>query len=1117
MLPRQPYRGSVRKLVLAFDVGTTYSAISYCILDPGEVPKIEPVTRYPAQEHSGGNSKIPSILYYDSNGTVRAIGAEARQEHIVERAEEEGWTKLEWFVSQIMENLAANHITDDDIPPLPRGKNAVEVLGDFMQYLFRCARSYIEEAHPSGSHLWRSLENRIEFVLTHPNGWEGPQQKQIRLAAALGGLIPSTEDGMARVHLLTEGEASLHYCVANILASDAFSPGQGVVVIDAGGGTLDLSAYSMTLSPTLIEEIAAAECRLQGSVFVTRRAHGLLQEKLSGSRFGTPDVVQQMTDIFDSTTKLRFRNPEDPSYIKFGTVRDKDPQHDIRNGQLKLSGQDVAKLFEPSISGIIEAFENQRKAAGTPITFVFFVGGFAASDWMFAKLQAYFQSLGISFSRPDNHCNKAVADGAVSYFIDHLVSSRVSRFTYGTECSVPFNPFDMEHRARQKEGTRVSEQQEFSETFAIRRYNQAACNQVEVGIMSYRGFLLKPDWMDIERNTSKIAEKLTPKRSAEGSTYYAMEIKVILLLGLTELKAVISWEDGVSTMSFQRVATLVTYLLGYRFPAQEHVGGDCKIPSIICYDPDGAVRAVGAEAMQEYIEEEVEENGWVKLEWWKLHLRPRTMASSHITDQDIPALPRNKTAIQVLADFMHYLHQCAKKYIKESQANGEDMLRSVEHTTEFVLSHPNGWEGPQQTQIRNAAVMAGLVPDTPEGRSRIYLVTEGEASLHYCLGSGLAADGFQDDEGVVIVDAGGGTIDVSAYHMATAPSFEEIAPAECRLQGSIFVSRRAKAMLREKLRGSQFGGDDMVSHMAAIFDSTTKQRFGNENDPAYIKFGTTKDKDPSFNIRSGQLKLMGSDVATLFEPSALAIIEAIEEQRHVATKTIRTVFLVGGFAASEWLFTRLQNHLRPLGLDFCRPDSHTAKAVADGAVAFFLDHRVSARVAKFTYGTRCATQFDRNDPQHKLRASMAVPRPSGRTVLPNAFSAILTKGTAVSETKEFSKNFITEVVDRSACDMITTEIVCYRGDSPNPRWTDSEPGMFSTLCNVHADTSKVARTISPRRGYAGLQFFRQEFSIVLMFGLTELQAQLSWKEDVSASRDLAPRWVILMHARRLGG
>jgi len=60
-------------------------------------------------------------------------------------------------------------------------------------------------------------------------------------------------------------------------------------------------------------------------------------------------------------------------------------------------------------------------------------------------------------------------------------------------------------------------------------------------------------------------------------------------------------------------------------------------------------------------------------------------------------------------------------------------------------------------------------------------------------------------------------------------------------------------------------------------------------------------------------------------------------------------------------------------------------------------------------------------------------------------------------------------------------------------------GMFSTLCNVHADTSNVASTISPRRGYAGLQFYRQQFSIILMFGLTELQAQLSWTENVSIS------------------
>jgi hypothetical protein len=46
MPPLKPYGGAYRKIVLAFDVGTTYSGIGYAILDPGEVPKIQGVTRY---------------------------------------------------------------------------------------------------------------------------------------------------------------------------------------------------------------------------------------------------------------------------------------------------------------------------------------------------------------------------------------------------------------------------------------------------------------------------------------------------------------------------------------------------------------------------------------------------------------------------------------------------------------------------------------------------------------------------------------------------------------------------------------------------------------------------------------------------------------------------------------------------------------------------------------------------------------------------------------------------------------------------------------------------------------------------------------------------------------
>lgn len=118
---RQPYHGTHRKLVLAFDIGTTFSGISYSILDPGEVPKSLGVRRYvpclspndenstltttarsfPGQEDSAGDSKIPSVICYDKAGHVRAVGAEAQLLHILDAVEDEGWYRVEWYARSI--------------------------------------------------------------------------------------------------------------------------------------------------------------------------------------------------------------------------------------------------------------------------------------------------------------------------------------------------------------------------------------------------------------------------------------------------------------------------------------------------------------------------------------------------------------------------------------------------------------------------------------------------------------------------------------------------------------------------------------------------------------------------------------------------------------------------------------------------------------------------------------------------------------------------------------------------------------------------------------------------------------------------------------------------------
>lgn len=42
---RSPYSGHLQKLVVSLDVGTTFSGAAYALLDPGEVPQIQFVTR----------------------------------------------------------------------------------------------------------------------------------------------------------------------------------------------------------------------------------------------------------------------------------------------------------------------------------------------------------------------------------------------------------------------------------------------------------------------------------------------------------------------------------------------------------------------------------------------------------------------------------------------------------------------------------------------------------------------------------------------------------------------------------------------------------------------------------------------------------------------------------------------------------------------------------------------------------------------------------------------------------------------------------------------------------------------------------------------------------------
>ena len=117
----------------------------------------------------------------------------------------------------------------------------------------------------------------------------------------------------------------------------------------------------------------------------------------------------------------------------------------------------------------------------------------------------------------------------------------------------------------------------------------------------------------------------------------------------------------------------------------------------------------------------------------------------------------------------------------------------------------------------------------------------------------------------------------------------------------MFVSINARLYLESKLLHLKIEGTllteaielleesdyiDDLDHIVRCFDKTTKIRFSNAGQVQYIKFGSTRDNDPSCNVRFGQLKLSGEDVASFFESSVKCVINAVKEQKKMSHKPV---------------------------------------------------------------------------------------------------------------------------------------------------------------------------------------------------------------------------------------
>ncbi|KAK7467520.1 hypothetical protein VKT23_004573 [Stygiomarasmius scandens] len=462
--------------------------------------------------------------------------------------------------------------------------------------------------------------------------------------------------------------------------------------------------------------------------------------------------------------------------------------------------------------------------------------------------------------------------------------------------------------------------------------------------------------------------------------------------------------------------------------------------------------------------------------------------------------------------------KCTTIFVQETTPGGPTFWASVEEDLEFVLTHPNGWEGPEQALIREAAVQAGLIQDTFQDHARVHFVTEGEASLHFCVFRGLN----MPKKGVIIVDAGGGTVDLSAYCSRSKSSrYQEVAIPKCEkissqyvryshsdevvlavFAGSRYVTAEAKKFFERMFLNTRFKDD--IPRITKIFDTTAKRAFSEDTKASFISFGTHSDNDDELGVNSGHLKLSREMVASFFNPAVKETARAILEQQIELNEKVTDVFLVGGFASSSWLFQQLRVFLEPFGFTLLRPDRYINKAVADGAIWFYLNHIVTSRISRRVYGARCIRDYIASDPEHRKREDLIEFSCTGKRELHNGFDIILGKDIRISESEELRRPYYLERKQLGELTAVTAEIMVYEGEDRHPQWLDTDEANFRDLFKITADTTAACQGLRPRK-MNGRKYYRLDYEVVLSLGLTELKAQVCWKQGGIEKRYLHMR------------
>jgi len=196
--------------------------------------------------------------------------------------------------------------------------------------------------------------------LTVPAIWNDAGKAATRAAAIQAGFLRDDNDN--RLTLITEPEAAAMFCaktgLLNLKVHDA------VLIVDCGGGTVDLIAYEVEEeSPFTVAECTAGSGDSCGSTALNRNFSNILRAKIrkmklpDGSKTAGKVYAKCIMD-FENRIKADFRNNGQKWAVDVG-IEAEFPEAGIEEGYMTFTNEEILQCFEPVVNRILELVRNQ--------------------------------------------------------------------------------------------------------------------------------------------------------------------------------------------------------------------------------------------------------------------------------------------------------------------------------------------------------------------------------------------------------------------------------------------------------------------------------------------------------------------------------------------------------------------------------------------------------------------------------------------------------------------------------------------------------------------------------------------------------------------------------------